>query len=166
MILIWSSCWATDVSLYHMWLILNILSKWFKFFDWKINEHTFKAFNVAFDVDFLSLSCIKICVTFGRSFSPAVSYQLTVYLVSVFEHWWLLAVYICRQVQFRQSYLLVQATIRHSLIHRWRQSLPYSKNGIDSISKHAIKATSAIWAKCQPRWGPVHVNMRAFSSTL
>ncbi len=61
-----------------MWLILNVLSLWFKFFDWKTNEHTFKAFNVAFDVDFLSLSCIKISVTSGRSFSPAVSYQLTV----------------------------------------------------------------------------------------
>lgn len=142
------------------------MSLWFKYFDWKKNEHTFKAFNVAFDVDFLSLFCIKICVTFCQSFSPAVSYQLTVCLVSVFEDWWQLAVYICRQVQFRLPHPLVQATIRPSLIHGWRQSLPYSKHSIDSISKHTIKATSAIWEKCQPRWGPVHVNMRAFSTTL
>lgn len=107
-----------------------------------------------------------VCVTLCLSFSPATSDQLTVSLVFVFEHSWQLTVYARRQVQFRLSHPLVQAKIRPSLIRGWWQSLPYSKHSIDSISKHAIKVTSAIWAKCQPQWGPVHVNMRAFSTTL
>lgn len=113
-----------------------------------------------------NLPVYMVGVTLCLSFSPHISDQLTVSLVFVFEHSWQLTVYVRRQVQFKLSHPLVQAKIRPSLIRGWWQSLPYSKHSIDSISKHAIKVTSAICAKCQPQWGPVHVNMRAFSTTL